>query len=79
MKKILASLLILGSLAACNNEAGTTENKVDSLNERKDTLLEKVDSTADAKIDSIKNRKEELKEKFDSSIEAKKDSVKGKQ
>jgi hypothetical protein len=76
MKKIFASLLILGSLAACNNEAGNVENKVDSLNERKDTLLENVDSTADAKIDSIKNRSEELKDKFDSSIEAKKDSIK---
>lgn len=76
MKKSLAFLLILGSLTACSNEAGNTESKVDSLEERKDTLLENVDSTANAKIDSIKNKSEELKDKFDSSIEAKKDSVK---
>jgi hypothetical protein len=76
MKKVLASLLILGFLAACNNEAGNAGDKVDSLNERKDTLLQNVDSTADAKIDSIKNKSEELKNKFDSSIEAKKDSIK---
>jgi hypothetical protein len=78
MKKILASLFLFAFLAACNN-AGKNENKVDSLNERKDTLLNKVDSTKNAKIDSIKNRSEELKDKFDSSIDAKKDSVKGKQ
>jgi peptidoglycan hydrolase CwlO-like protein len=78
MKKLLAALLVLGTLAACNNESKSVENKVDSLNERKDTLLEKVDSTADAKIDSIKDRSKELKEKFDSSIEKRKDSVKGK-
>jgi hypothetical protein len=76
MKKVLASLFILGFLAACNNEAGNAGDKVDSLNERKDTLLQNVDSTKDAKIDSIKNKSEELKDKFDSSIEAKKDSIK---
>jgi uncharacterized coiled-coil DUF342 family protein len=78
MKKVLASLLVFGSLAACNNESKSVENKVDSLNERKDTLLENVDSTKNAKIDSINDRSKELKEKFDSSIEAKKDSVKSK-
>ena len=76
MKRVLATVLVFGTLVACNNEAGTSDNKVDSLNERKDTLLEKVDSTADAKIDSIKTKTEELKDKFDSSIEAKKDSLK---
>ena len=76
MKKMIVSLLILGSLAACNNESGTSGDKVDSLNERKDTLLEKVDSTTEARVDSLKKNAEEKKEKFDSSIEAKKDSVK---
>ena len=76
MKKIIVSLSLIGTLAACNNNAGTAEDKVDSLNERKDTLLEKVDSTADAKIDSLKEWKKEQTEKFDSSIEARKDSVK---
>jgi hypothetical protein len=75
MKKILSSLLLIGALAACNNNAGTAEDKVDSLNERKDTLLEKVDSTADARIDSLKDWKKEQKEKFDSSIDARKDSI----
>lgn len=78
MKKLLAFLLITGVLAACNNESKGVETKVDSLNQRKDTLLDHVDSTASAKIDSIKDRSKELKEKFDSSIEAKKDSIKGK-
>lgn len=75
MKKILSSLLFIGTLAACNNNAGSAEDKVDSLNERKDTLTENVDSTAKAKIDSVKQWEKEQKEKFDSSIEAKKDSV----
>ncbi|HEX2608775.1 MAG TPA: hypothetical protein VHK91_15435 [Flavisolibacter sp.] len=78
MKKIFASLFLMSALAACNNESGTTENKVDSLEQRKDTLLDKIDSTKDAKIDSIEKRSDDLKDKFDSTIEAKKDSVKGK-
>jgi len=79
MKKALALILILGSLTACNNEAGNTGDKVDSLEERKDTLLDRIDSTKDAKIDSIENKSDQLKDKYDSTIEAKKDSVKGKQ
>ena len=57
MKKILFALLVAASITACNNEAGTTGDAVDSLEERKDTLLENVDSTTEAKIDSLKDRK----------------------
>jgi|GEM_PF-1841399 len=78
MKKALALFVILGFLTACNNEAGNAGDKVDSLEQRKDTLLDRVDSTKEAKIDSIENKTEQLKDKFDSTIEAKKDSVKGK-
>ena len=78
MKKILSILALGVALAACNNSS-TTDEKVDSLDARKDTLIENVDSTVDAKVDSLKEKGSELKEKFDSSIEAKKDSVKGKQ
>ena len=76
MKKLLASIMMVSLLAACNNNGSNEGDKLDSLNERKDTLIENVDSTADAKIDSIKNQSEELKDKFDSSFEARKDSIK---
>jgi len=76
MKRILALVLVSGVLFACNNTAENTGDKVDSIEERKDTLLDKVDSTKDAKIDSIQNRAENLKEKIDSSAEARKDSLK---
>jgi len=78
MKKALAIMLVAVGLTACNNNGNGTEEKVDLLNARKDTLTENVDSMAHAKIDSIKNRSEELKDKFDSSIDAKKDSIKNK-
>lgn len=71
--------LAVGFMTACNNSSGNAvDNKLDSLNDRKDTLTHNVDSSFDAKIDSLKEKKEELKDKFDSSIEAKKDSLKGK-
>jgi hypothetical protein len=77
MKKICVSLALALSLAACHSGPDTTEDTADSLEKRKDTLINKVDSTADAKIDSIRERSKDLKETFDSSIEAKKDSLKG--
>lgn len=76
MKKMIFAFLLTGLLAACNNEGGTTADPVDSLEERKDTLLENVDSTADAKIDSIQDRAEDLKQKFDSTYDQKIDSLK---
>lgn len=77
MKKTLLIVLFAGALVSCNNTSNdTTDQKIDSLNERKDTLMENVDSSINQKIDSLKEKKEELKDRFDSSIEAKKDSVK---
>jgi peptidoglycan hydrolase CwlO-like protein len=77
MKKALIAVLFTGVFASCNNTSNdTTDQKIDSLNERKDTLIENVDSSINQKIDSLKEKKEELKDRFDSSIEAKKDSVK---
>jgi hypothetical protein len=76
MKHLLIVLAIAGALTSCNSGSETEKDPVDSLEQRKDTLVKKADSTFDAKIDSLKQRKEELKDRFDSSIEAKKDSVK---
>jgi hypothetical protein len=79
MKKIAFMLLAVAVFSSCNNSSDdTVENKIDSLNERKDTLLNNVDSAFDKKIDSLEKRKEELKDKFDSTIDKKKDSLKGK-
>ena len=76
MKKFISALALVAVLAACNNEAGETADPIDSLEERKDTLLNNVDSTIDAQVDSLKERGEELKDQFDSTIEARKDSLK---
>jgi len=79
MKKIFLMLLVAGFIASCNNSSdNAVENQLDSLDERKDTLLNRVDSAFDKKIDSLEQRKEELKDKFDSTIDKKKDSLKGK-
>ena len=66
---------IAGLMSACNNE-GRNEEVLDSLKERKDTLMELVDSSFESKIDSLKEKKDELEEKFDSTLDAKKDSIK---
>lgn len=77
MKNALIAVLFAGVLASCNNSSNdATDQKIDSLNERKDTLIENVDSSMNQKIDSLKEKKEELKDRFDSSIDAKKDSIK---
>jgi len=77
MKKFILLFALIGALASCNNNGETTEEKVDSIEERKDTLLDKVDSTKDAKIDSIENWSEKQEEKIDSAAKARKDSAKG--
>lgn len=76
MKKLFLIFCVAGVFAACNNSAEKADDKMDSLEQRKDTLIENVDSATSAKIDSLKNRSEALKDHFDSSIEAKKDSIK---
>jgi hypothetical protein len=79
MKKLFFIVLATVALTACNNSSESgVDQKVDSLNERKDTLKEQTDSSFNAQIDSLKERRDDLKQKFDSSIEAKKDSLKGK-
>ena len=79
MKKVLLMLLVVGVFTSCNNSSDNAiENQLDSLDERKDTLLNRVDSTIDTKIDSLEERRDQLKDKFDSTIDKKKDSLKGK-
>ena len=78
MKKLFAFLFISGSLVACDNNGTTTENPIDSIQERRDSLKDNVDSSLGNKIDSLEERKEELKEKFDSAAEKRIDSVKQK-
>jgi len=79
MKKLFLIILAAGTLTACNNSSENPEDKkLDSLDNRKDTLKKLADSSFGAKIDSLKDKRDDLKQKFDSSIEAKKDSLKGK-
>jgi hypothetical protein len=79
MKKLFLIILAAGALTACNNSSeNPVDKKLDSLNDRKDTLNKLADSSFGAKIDSLKDKRDDLKQKFDSSIDAKKDSLKGK-
>ena len=71
MKKIFLALLIAGSFVACNDNASTTEDK-------KDSVVNKIDSAADAKKDVIDSSAEAKKDKVDSTAKMAKDSVKGK-
>lgn len=79
MKKIIALFFIAGSLASCDNSGSGSQNPVDSIEERTDSLKQNVDSALGDKIDSLEERREELKEKFDSAKEKRIDSVKQKQ
>jgi hypothetical protein len=79
MKKFFLICLTACFLTACNNSTDDkTGDTIDSLKDRKDTLLDNVDSSINSKIDSLEKRKDELKDKFDSTIDKKIDSVKGK-
>ncbi|HEU4469586.1 MAG TPA: hypothetical protein VFR58_00760 [Flavisolibacter sp.] len=77
MKKTILVFFGAVLLLSCNNSSeNPVEDKLDSLEARKDTLLDNIDSTTEAQTELLKERREKLKDKFDSSIEAKKDSLK---
>jgi hypothetical protein len=61
MKKLLVVLAVAGFATACNNDAETKE-------EKKDSVVNTIDSTGEAKKDSVVD-------KIDSTTNAKKDSV----
>lgn len=62
MKKIFLSLIILGSLVACNNDGTSTENVEDS-------IINKIDSTGDARVDSIQSATDSLENKVEETFE----------
>jgi len=70
MKKILGILVIAGSLVACNDNANSTENKVDSADSAAKAQKEVVDSNAAAQKEAIDSNKnaviDTLKAKGDS-------------
>lgn len=76
MRKIATLLLAAAFFASCGNNAENTKDPVDSMEQRKDSLIDKVDSSINAKIDSLEERKDELKNKFDSTIDKRIDSAK---
>jgi peptidoglycan hydrolase CwlO-like protein len=69
MKKLLL-ILALGTFAACNDGATTTDTT--------DSTANVIDSTADAKIDSVQNTADSLANKIDSTADAKIDTLKKK-
>lgn len=73
MFKYLVICIVAISLVACNNEGSVTEEKIDSLNERIDTTLDKAWDSTKAKAKELRDKvKEELSEKKDS---VRKDSI----
>jgi malonyl CoA-acyl carrier protein transacylase len=69
MKKLLAFVVLAGSLVACNNDGTSTENTADSIEHRADSMQERVENKADSTVNVIEN-------KADSTIEAVKDANK---
>jgi hypothetical protein len=76
MKRVLCFSLLLATLAACDNAGSNSKDPADSIESRKDTLMENVDSTAQAKRDSIARWEEEQKKKIDSTADKRIDSAK---
>ncbi len=62
MKKVFLSIVIIASLAACNNDGTSTENVQDS-------VLENIDSTGDARVDSIKQATDSIENKVEDTFE----------
>jgi hypothetical protein len=62
MKKLIFSLVIFASLAACNNDGTSTENVEDS-------IINKIDSTGDARVDSIQSATDSLEKKVENTFE----------
>jgi predicted small secreted protein len=62
MKKLLVVLFASAILTACNNDG-------EGSSDVKDSVLEKIDSSADAKIDSLRDSTERLKEKVEETFE----------
>lgn len=64
MKRIFVIVALAGALTACNNSAGTTDEKKDS-----------IDSMASEKKEMVDSAAEQQKEKIDSSADKKKDAL----
>jgi hypothetical protein len=72
MKKILGILSVALVMTACNNDGGSTEEKLDSLGNKIDTTAEKVwDSTKE----TYKDVREEVKDRLDRDSAERKDTV----
>lgn len=76
MKKLWVLLVVAGFVSACNNSS-------DVVDDRKDSVLEKIDSSTGAKVDSIEETADSVKkvvegtfEKTDSANRAMGDSAK---
>ncbi|MBA2250861.1 MAG: hypothetical protein H0W12_11795 [Chitinophagaceae bacterium] len=67
MKKFLLVLLVAGSLAACNDDSTskTTEAKKDSIENKTDSLQNKVQVAADTTKDRMERKSDSLKAKVD--------------
>jgi len=79
MKRVFSLLLVAAAFTACGNDGDGTKDPIDSTEQRKDTLIENIDSTAQAKKDSIEQWEKSMKEKVDSMTDKRIDSLKNKQ
>lgn len=62
MKKILSILALAVVFTACGNSGTSTE-------EVKDSVMETIDSTADARVDSIQETTDSVKQRLDNTFE----------
>lgn len=67
MFRFLVICILALSIASCNNQGSITEEKIDSLNERIDTTLDKAWDSTKAKAKELREKvKEEWNEGKDS-------------
>jgi hypothetical protein len=65
MKKIISALFLVAVFTACNESGVSVEGKIDSLDEKLDTLGQKIERKAEQVWDTTKERAGDLKDKVE--------------
>ena len=63
MKKLISAIFLVGVLTACNENGVSVEGKIDSLDNKLDTLGQKIEQKAEQVWDSTKEKAGDLKDK----------------
>ncbi len=65
MKKFLAILVIAGTMVACNNDADSTDDKKDSIENMADSMQNRVEDKADSTKELIEDKADAAKDSVD--------------